>query len=157
MLNHSTVSFYHDFFKEDFLHVDSNSWMSVSPTRKVMEHFTYVHIYINKCTMQPSSRSYKYRSRCFYPQSRDFYVEKFSNAWKIHHLYQMCSVKGQIANIRAFEVVGFLLKPLSLAWRMKTAMDMHKQMSIAMFQQNIILDTEIWISHVIILLCKNYF
>lgn len=46
MLNHSTVSFYHDFFKEDFLHVDS-SWMSVSPTRKVTEHFTYIHIYIN--------------------------------------------------------------------------------------------------------------
>ena len=69
----------------------------------------------------------------------------------------MCSVKGQIANIWAFEVVGFLLQPLSLAWRIKTAMDMHKQMSMAMFQQNIILDTEIWISHVIILLCKNYF
>jgi len=55
----------------------------------------------------------------------------------------MCSVKGQIANIWAFEVVGFLLQPLSLAWRIKTAMDMHKQMSMAMFQQNIILDTEI--------------
>ena len=88
-----------------------------------MEHFTYVHIYINKYTMQPNSRSYKYRSRCSYLQSRDFYVEKFSNAWKIHHLYQMCSVKGQIANIRPFEVVGFLLQPLSLAWRVKTATD----------------------------------